>query len=56
LDSSDDFWKEKVRQKNEKRYSQQADSSAIRFLQIAEAFYRVATLHVHTEAADFVSR
>ena len=38
--------------KNEMRYSQQAESSAIRFLQIAEAFCRVAAQHVHTKAAD----
>jgi len=34
--------------KNGKRYLQQAESSAIRFLIIAEAFKRMAASHVHT--------
>ena len=33
--------------KNGKRYPQQAESSAIRFLKIAEAFNRMAASHVH---------
>src|SRR3972149_9641189 len=42
--------------KNEMRRAQQAEHSAIRFLQSAEAFCRVATRHVHARAARFVSR
>ena len=34
--------------KNGKRYLQQAEDSAIRFLIIAEAFKRMAASHVHT--------
>jgi hypothetical protein len=34
--------------KNGKRYLRQAESSAIRFLIIAEAFKRMAASHVHT--------
>ena len=38
--------------KNGKRYLQQAEDSAIRFLIIAEAFKRMAAWHVHDVAAD----
>ena len=42
--------------KNEMRRVQQAEHSAIRFLQLAEAFCRVAAQHVHARATRFVSR
>jgi hypothetical protein len=38
------------------RRVQQAEHSAIRFLQAAEAFCRLATQHVHARAARFISR
>ena len=37
-----------VNDKNGKRHTQQAESGAIRFLKIAEAFNRMAASHVHT--------
>lgn len=38
--------------KNEKRYSQQADSSAIRSYKSPKLSIGLATSHVHAEAAD----
>src|SRR6267143_1080150 len=38
----------RLHSKNGKRYSRQAESSAVRFLKIAEAFNRMAASHVHT--------
>jgi len=42
--------------KNGKRYLRQAESSAIRFLIIAEAFKRMAASHVHTRLPVCIPR